>query len=144
MDATWGVVIVAVVGVAGTVLASLIQNQHARTIGREQRGHESALARRIAAHDAYLAMMSAVEEVEQAGYLGLRTERQLARLRVCHADVAVRFPPKVAAASHALADAYSAERVPANRDELKDEFTEAVRDALDAAQQADLRLYGSK
>lgn len=143
MDATWGVVIVAVVGVAGTLIGSVLQSRHARKLAREQRNHEVSDARNDALLSAYLSFveaMDAIERVREAWVLtdiDETTKGRLAdarfRLRLRESAMVVHAPAPVASAARALVDAYCAwefyEPDP-DQQAMKDRLANEIRCAL--------------
>lgn len=140
MDPTWGVVIVSVVGVAGTVVASLIQTKHTARLAREQRNHERDDQRHAAILSAYLAFLEALDSLDRvyeshdntdpAEWIQLLMDRRF-RLRTAESALAVAAPRHVTDSARLVVDSYfDHSGQPADTQQLKDDLAASVRVAL--------------
>ncbi len=140
MDASWGIVIVSIVGTLGTVVGVILTNRHAFKLADAQRKSEAKAYRRdklLLAFTTYLDTISQLDAFWE-GTLGsgpeflrdlrgslMRKEVALAAL----SDGAVAL----AARAVTLAYAEAAPSIPRSNPELggmRDRLTEAVREAL--------------
>jgi hypothetical protein len=134
MDPTWGVVIVSVVGVAGTVLATWTQSRHSRRLAREQRDDERRMADRAALLAAYKLFMVSTEEWDRTVREGVDIHEQLNltdAINLAEANLSVVATPTIAQAARRLTDLYvSREAEISGTRKQKDELASEVRAAL--------------